>query len=180
MPPAAACALICCESALVLAEGRSLVVSGTFGSAAAAAILVKNRVSALVLSVWYSVSKASTAHLKSLRKRQALLFRSYRSALYGSSLSPSSATWRAVSGCPDCRKYLNSSSRSFWLVGATRSICLNASSVLAVSLAAWYWVASAVHTGRLRGSPLVEACRCFTISSLGAFLSCASSARQYS
>ncbi len=45
--------------------------------------LGKKSVSALVESVAYIVSSASTAHLKSLRKRQALLFRSYRSALYG-------------------------------------------------------------------------------------------------
>ena len=67
-------------------------MSGCSPSAAAAAILVKKSVSALVESVAYIVSSASTAHLKSLRKRQALLFRSYRSALYGSILSPSSAT----------------------------------------------------------------------------------------
>ena len=56
-------------------------MSGLCCSAAAAVILVKNSVSALVQSVAYSVSSASTAHLKSLRNRHALLLRSYRSAL---------------------------------------------------------------------------------------------------
>src|SRR5262249_32736501 len=129
-------AITACESAFVRATLRAFAVSTTWGSAAAAEILVKNRVSALVLSVAYIVSSASIAHLKLLRKRQALLLRSYRSALYGSIFRPSSATSSAVSGCPDWRKYLNSSSRSFWFVGATRSICLNATRVLAVSLAA--------------------------------------------
>src|SRR6187551_1235183 len=72
-------------------------LSGFSPSAAAAEILVKKRVSALVESVAYIVSSASTAHLKSPRNRQALLLRSYRSALFGSSLSPSSATFNAVS-----------------------------------------------------------------------------------
>ena len=51
-------------------------MSGFSPSAAAAEILVKKSVSALVESVAYIVSSASTAHLKLLRNRQALLLRS--------------------------------------------------------------------------------------------------------
>jgi hypothetical protein len=57
-----------------VAHLSSRAVSGC--CCAATVILVKNSVSALVESIAYPCSSASMAHLKSLRKRQALLLRS--------------------------------------------------------------------------------------------------------
>src|SRR4026208_2049605 len=81
-------------------------VSIRTGRDAAKVILVKKVVSALVLSSANTCSSASTAHLFFCGvswKRQALLLRSHRSALAGSSCRPSSAPVSAGSGLPGVR-----------------------------------------------------------------------------